>query len=111
MFAAVRIPGMPLHSNGTERTIRDMLVVDRRRVRFPDWRAARNFSVLRTFAATCEKNGISAYQATVRMVQDHAWDIFTDGISPPIHFCGGATPAYDRAASAAPARVRPRLQP
>ena len=111
MFAAVRIPGMPLHNNGTERTIRDMLVVDRRRIRFPDWRAARNFSVLRTFAATCEKNGMSAYQATARMAQDPTWDIFTDGIPPPILSCGGATPADDRAASAAPARVRPRLQP
>ncbi len=37
--------------------------------------------LLRTFAATCEKNGISAYQATARMAQDPAWDIFTDGVS------------------------------
>ena len=102
MFSAIRIPGMPLHNNGTERTIRDMLVVDRRRVRFPDWRGARNFSILRTFAATCEKNGISAYQATIRMARDPIWDIFTDGIPPPI-FRGGAAPRDERAASAEPA--------
>ena len=87
MFSAIRIPGMPLHNNDTERTIRDLLVVDRRRVRFPSWRAARNFSILRTFAATCEKNGTFAYQTTIRMARDPAWDIFTDGI-PPIHIPG-----------------------
>ena len=96
---------MSLHM---EQTIRDRVVVERRSVRFTNWRAARNFSVLGTFAATCEKNGMSAYQATIRMVQDPSWDIFTDGIPPPV-FGGGATPADDRAASAAPDRVRPRL--
>ena len=96
---------MSLHM---EQTIRDRVVVERRSVRFTNWRAARNFSVLGTFAATCEKNGMSAYQATIRMVQDPSWDIFTDGIPPPV-FGGGATPADDRAVSAAPDRVRPRL--
>ena len=108
MFEAVRFPGMPLHNNGAELTIRDSVVVERRRVRFPDWRAARNFSVLRTFAATCEKNGLSAYQATIRMAQDPFWGIFTDGIPPPV-FGGGAAPADKRAASAEPDRVRLRL--
>ena len=108
MFEAIRIPGMPLNDNPTELTIRDRVVVERRRVRFPDRRAARNFSVLRTFAATCEKNGISAYQATVRMAQDPFWDIFTDGIPPPV-LGGGAAPADKRAASAEPDRVLPRL--
>ena len=102
MFSAVRIPGMPLHNNDTERSIRDLLVVDRRRVRFPDWRGARNFSTLRTFAATCERNGISAYQATTMMARDPAWDIFTDGIPPPISR-GGVAPGDERAASAEPA--------
>ncbi len=79
MFTAARVPGMPASNNDTERSIRYLLVVDRRRVIFPDWRAARNFATLRTFAATCEKNGISAYQATIRMARDPTWSIFTDG--------------------------------
>ena len=100
MFAAIWIPGMPLHNNAAERAIRD-LVVDRRRVRFPNWRAARNFSILRTFAATCEKNGISAYRATIRMARDSTRSIFADGIPPPI-FGGGAAPKDEQAASAEP---------
>ena len=93
---------MSLENNGTERTIRDKLVIDRRRVRFPNWRAARNFAILRTFAATCEKNNLSAYQATIMMTLDPTWDIFTDGIPPPISG-GGAAPTDERAASAEPA--------
>ena len=91
---------MSLHNNAAERAIRD-LVVDRRRVRFPNWRAARNFAILRTFVATYEKNGISAYQATIRMARDPTWSIFTDGIPPPI-FGGGAAPKDEQAASAEP---------
>ena len=72
MFSAILIPGILLHNNYTARTIRDQLVVDRRRVRFPCWRGARNFSILRTFATIYEKNGISAYQATIRMARDPA---------------------------------------
>ena len=93
---------MSLENNGTERTIRDKLVIDRRRAIFPNWRAARNFSILRTFAATCEKNGISAYQAHQQDGARPPRDIFTDGIPPPISG-GGAAPTDERAASAEPA--------
>ncbi len=82
MFTASRVPGMPYSNNDTERSVHDLLVVDRRRVIFPNWRAARNFSILRTFAATCEKNGISAYQATIPMARDPTRSIFTDGNTP-----------------------------
>ena len=101
MFTAPRVPGMPASNNDTERSVRDLLAVDRRRVIFPNWRAARNFAILRTFAATCEKNGISAYQATIRMARDPTWSIFTDGIPPPI-FGGGAAPKDEQAVSAEP---------
>ena len=77
-------------------------MVDRRRVRLPNWRTAHNFAILRTFAATCEKNGISAYQAAIRMARDPTWDIFTDGI-PTLISGGGAAPTDERAASAEPA--------
>ncbi len=70
MFTAPRVLGMSYYNNYTERSVHDLLAVDRRRVIFPNWRAARNFTILRTFAATCEKNGISAYQATIRMACD-----------------------------------------
>ena len=102
MFTPIRVPGMVLENNGTEWTMRDKLVIDRRRVRFPNWRAARNFAILRTFAATCEKNGISAYQAHQQDGARPPRDIFTDGIPPPISG-GGAAPTDERAASAEPA--------
>ena len=117
MFTAPRVPGMPASNNDTERSVRDLLAVDRRRVRFPNWRAARNFAILRTFAATCEKNGITAYQATIRMARDPTWSIFTDG-NTPAHLrgrCGaqgrtggirGARP--DLAASPFPSRPERR---
>ena len=96
-------------SNDTERSIRDLVAVDPRMVRFPDWRAARNFAILRTFAATCEKNGISAYRATIRMARDPTWSIFTDG-NTPAHLRGkrGAT-KDEQAASAEPDPAQPRL--
>ena len=84
MFCALRVPGMPLHNNGTERTIRDKVVVDRRRVRYPDMKGARNFSVMRTVSATCEKNGVRVHHATIMMAKDPTWDIFHSGIPPPI---------------------------
>ncbi len=109
MFAAIRIPGMPLHNNAAERAIRDLAVaVDRRRAIFPNRRAARNFAILRTFAATCVKNGITAYQATIRMARDPTRRIFTNGIPPPV-FGGGAAPKDEQAASAEPDPTRPRL--
>ena len=74
---------MPANNNDTERSVRDLaVVVDRRRVRFPNWRAARNFAILRTFAVTCEKNGMSAYRAAIRMARDPIWSIFPDGNTP-----------------------------
>ena len=60
---------MPHSNNDTERSVRD-LAVNRCRVRFPNWRAVRSFSILRMFAATCKKNRISVCPATIRMVHD-----------------------------------------
>ena len=85
LFTFIRYPGMPPHTNGVERTIRSRVAVIRKaNGPFPNRKAARNHSVLQTFAATCEKNGISAYDATLAMARDPNWSIFTAGIPPPI---------------------------
>ena len=84
MFCALMVPGMPLHNNYTERIIRDMIVKMRRRVTFPCMKGANNFAIMRTFAATCWKNGISVYDATILMAKDPTWNIFNHAIPPPI---------------------------
>ena len=84
MLTGLLFPGLLLHNNDTERIFRDGFVMDRKCNPFPNWTAARNFSANRSFALTCEKNGISAYHAAMRMAQDPSWDVFTSGIPPPI---------------------------
>ena len=85
MFTALRYPGVPLHNNATEQTIlHNVITGGRKKGPFPNWKAARNFSVNKTFAATCKKNGISVYDAIIRMSRDRNWDIFTDCVPPPI---------------------------
>ena len=83
-YTALRVSGMPLHNNGTELSVRDNVVVDRRRIVFPDMKGAYNFSVMRTVSATCRKNGVGIYRATVMLAGDPGWDIFNSGIPPPI---------------------------
>ena len=98
---ALRYPGMPLHNNDTELIIRRYVIAGRRsKGPFPNWRAAYN-SILQSFAATCEKNGITSYRATLEMAKDPSWDIFTSGVPPPI-LAGGAA-AGSRETSAVPA--------
>ena len=99
-YNALEVPGMPFHNNGVEGTIRDCVVPDRRRCRFLNERAAYNHSMIRSFAATCRKNGISPYRATVMMAEDARWSIFNSGIPPPI-FCRGA-PGCGKPPSARP---------
>ena len=83
-YNALEVPGMTFHNNGVEGTIRDCVVPDRRRGRFLNERAAYNHSIIRSFAATCRKNGISPYRATLMMAEDTRWSIFSSGIPPPI---------------------------
>ena len=90
MHTALEVPGMPYQNNGTEGTIRTCVIPERRKYRFLNDRAAYNHSILRSFSATCRKNGISPYQATINMANDARWDIFNNGIPPPI-FGGGTT--------------------
>ena len=47
-------------------------------------KGAYNFSVMRTVSATCRKNGVGIYRATVMLAGDPGWDIFNSGIPPPI---------------------------
>ena len=85
MFTALLYPGTPLHNNATEQDILyNVITGGRKKGPFPNWKAAQNFFVLKTFVATCKKNGISVYDATMRMARDSNWDIFTDCVPPPI---------------------------
>ena len=86
LCTSIKYPGAPLHTNNVERIIRTHVVARNRRPKgpFPNWRAAYKFSILQTFAATCAKNGISVYAATIQMAKNHTWDMFTSGIPPPI---------------------------
>lgn len=84
LLTALRVPGMDLHNNGLEQTIRDRVVVDRRRVAYPDMKGAYNFSVMRTVSATCRKNGVGICRATAMLAEDPGWDIFNSGIPPPV---------------------------
>ena len=84
MLNALYTPGMPLQNNGTEQDILECIAVDRRRIIFPDMKGAYNFSVMKTFSATCKKNGIGVYRATIMMAKDPTWTVFNRGIPPPI---------------------------
>ena len=90
MHNPVYVPGLAFQNNGTEGIIRDDIVVDRRRYRFPNEKAAKNFAIIRSFSATCRKNGISPYEALKETGNDMRFDIFNVGIPPPI-FGGGAS--------------------
>ena len=101
-FTAIRYPGLALHNNVTEQTIRDKVIPPRRRSSFPNWKAADNFSILRTFSATCKKNGASVRDTILAMANDPSWGLFTLGIPPPILRPGDAQ-APDPMLSAMPA--------
>ena len=56
----VKRPGTPGTNNGTEGAIRWHVIRPRHVFgSLPNWRAARNYHVIQTFAATCRKNGVS----------------------------------------------------
>ena len=90
MFNPLYVPGMALQNNDTERIIRDDVVPDRRRYRFPSKKVAYNHSIIRSFAATCRKNNISPFKASINLGTNRRFDIFNIGIPPPI-FAGGAS--------------------
>lgn len=99
-YNALEVPGMSFHNNRVEGTVRDCVVPDRRRCRFLNERAAYNHSVIRSFAATCRKNGVSSYRATVHMAEDMRWDVFNSGMPPPIP--GRGAPGCGKPPSARP---------
>ena len=85
LFAFIYYPGMPPHNSGSERIDRSWAAVVRRaNGPFPNWTAARNFSILQTFAATCRKNGLSAHDSLLAMAENPDWGIFTACDPPPI---------------------------
>ena len=78
-------PGVPGTNNVTEGAIRWHCIRPRHVFgALPNWRAARNFGVIQTFAATCRKNGASPYHAVLARGRDPDWDVFTSHARPPI---------------------------
>ena len=74
----VKRPGTPGTNNDTEGSIRWDVIRPRHVFgALPNWRAARNFGVIQTFAATCRKNGVSPYHAVLARGRDPNWDVFT----------------------------------
>lgn len=84
MVRPAEVPGMLFQNNPTEGEIRDDVVPDKRRYRFPNEKAAQNHSIIRSYTATCRRNGISPFEASVEMGKDRRFDIFNVGIPPPI---------------------------
>ena len=81
----VKRPGTPGTNNGTEGAIRWHVIRPRHVFgSLPNWRAARNYHVIQTFAATCRKNGVSPYHAVLARGRDPDWDVFTSKACPPI---------------------------
>ena len=76
---------MPPHNNGSERIVRSRVTVVRRaNGPFPNWIAARNFSILQTFAAPCGKGGLSAHDSILAMAVNPDRGIFATCVPPPI---------------------------
>ena len=76
---------MPPHNNGSERTVRcRVAVVIGANGPFPSLTAARNFSTLQTFAATCGKGGLSAHDSLPAMAVNPDRGIFAACVPPPI---------------------------
>ena len=81
----IMYPGMPPHTCGVEGTIRRRIATIRKaNGPFPNWTAARNYSALQTFAATCERHGIPPCEAIRAMSEDPDWSLFTARVPPPI---------------------------
>ena len=83
-FNSVLVPGLSGHNNGSEGVVRTYLVPDRNRYTFVNEKAAYNQSILKTFAATCRKNGASMYRAAINVAKDPRWNVFNSGIPPPM---------------------------
>ncbi|MCE2507949.1 MAG: transposase [Nitrosopumilaceae archaeon] len=78
-------PGTPGTNNISEGAIRWNVIRPRHVFgALPNWRAARNFSMIQTFAATCRRNGVSPYHAVLARGRDPDWSVFQSGAHPPI---------------------------
>ena len=81
----VKRPGTPGTNNFTEGGIRWNVIRPRHVFgALPNWRAAKNFGVIQTFAATCRKNGTSPYHAVLARGRHPDWDVFTSEAHPSI---------------------------
>lgn len=77
-------PGVPCTNNYTEGSVRWNVIRPRNVFgALPNWRAACNFAITQTFAATCRKNGTSPYHAVLSRCKDPIWDVFTSCVPPP----------------------------
>ena len=78
-------PGTPGTNNITEGAVRWNVIRPRHVFgALPSWRAARNFGMIQTFAATCRRNGVSPYHAVLARGRDPDWSVFQSGAHPSI---------------------------
>ena len=76
---------MPPRNNGMEQIVCSWVAAVRRASGpFPNRTAARNFSILQTFAATRGKGRLSAHYSILAMAENPDWGIFTACVPPPI---------------------------
>ena len=80
LFTFLRHPGMPPSNNGTERDIRDGVVLQRKiRHKFVNAAGRRVFSILQSFNMTCRKLGLVPWRCVGRIAENPDFNIFAAG--------------------------------
>ena len=80
LFTFLRYPGMPPTNNGTERDIRDAVVLQRKfRHKFVNPEGMHVFSVIQSFNRTCRKLGLVPWMCVEKIAENPNYNIFEAG--------------------------------
>ena len=80
LFTFLRYPGMPPTNNGTERDIRDAVVLQRKfRHKFVSPEGMHVFSVIQSFNRTCRKLGLVPWMCVEKIAENPNYNIFEAG--------------------------------
>ena len=80
LFTFLRYPGMPPTNNGTERDIRDAVVLQRKfRHKFVSPEGMHVFSVIQSFNSTCRKLGLVPWMCVEKIAGNPNYNIFEAG--------------------------------
>ena len=80
LFTFLRYPGMPPTNNGTERDIRDAVVLQRKfRHKFVSPEGMHVFSAMQSFNRTCRKLGLVPWMCVERIAENPDYNIFEAG--------------------------------